>query len=318
MANYIINCTVALCGLSILLSILFSIISAIKNKKEKDSFEIIYSHKWIATKYYSNKELARIITYAIKCFKDKDSLYLNDGIILKQFINHEGNIVFSNFEVYVQGDGLTDLETFGLNYPASYESIYAELHKKALKEIKDEEIIPDILTALNNSEYKTEALDDNKITSKKEQCINDTSGDIQASKSIQEFINDINTYCNNINDKKIKNKLKETNLLLSLIYKLELQFPESKNKVDKLYDHYLPILLEILEQYSSLQIADNDPEYSKTTDNLLQTLTLINDAMKSISSTMTEGDFINLSADMEALKSLLQKDGYSDQMTLHL
>ena len=79
--------------------------------------------------------------------------------------------------------------------------------------------------------------------------------------------------------------------------------------MDKLYAHYLPILTRILKQYSLLQIAKTDPSYETTVADLKKTINLINQAMQTIISGMTDNDFINLSADMSTLEAVLQKDG---------
>ena len=48
-------------------------------------------------------------------------------------------------------------------------------------------------------------------------------------------------------------------------------------------------------------------------EKLKKTIGLINEAMKTIISGMTDRDFINLSADMSTLEAVLQKDGLAQQ-----
>jgi hypothetical protein len=112
-----------------------------------------------------------------------------------------------------------------------------------------------------------------------------------------------------IPDEKISNGLYETCALLKQIQTLEERFPNSRNKLDKLYEYYLPILVRILKQYDNLQAAQTDPSYETTKEKLTRTITLINDAMKTIISSLTDQDFINLSADISTLEAVLQKDG---------
>ncbi len=134
----------------------------------------------------------------------------------------------------------------------------------------------------------------------------------------QAFIDQINDLNNSLPDQDISNSLYQTTSLLSQIQQLEKKFPDSKNKLDKLYDHYLPILVNILEQFNRLQNVKTDPSYAETKEKLTKTIDLINDAMSSIISSMSDQDFINLSADMSTLEAVLQKDGYSGQTTMHL
>ena len=94
---------------------------------------------------------------------------------------------------------------------------------------------------------------------------------------------------------------------------LSKKLPNTKDKLNKLYEHYLPILVKILQQYESLQVATSDPAYGETKEKLSNTIQLINTAMKNIISSMTDQDFINLSADISTLEAVLKKDGLTDQ-----
>ena len=85
--------------------------------------------------------------------------------------------------------------------------------------------------------------------------------------------------------------------------------------LDKLYEYYLPILTRILSQYDNLQAAKTDPSYEETRLKLNRTIKLINDAMKTIISNMTDQDFMNLAADISTLEAVLQKDGLTSEGT---
>lgn len=85
---------------------------------------------------------------------------------------------------------------------------------------------------------------------------------------------------------------------------------DDDNILDKLYDYYLPILIKILENYKSLLDAGaKGDEFKKCEDQLIKTILLINEALKTINNTIHEDDFMNLSADITTLQSLLKKDG---------
>ena len=60
-------------------------------------------------------------------------------------------------------------------------------------------------------------------------------------------------------------------------------------------------------------MATSDPAYGETKEKLSNTIQLINTAMKNIISSMTDQDFINLSADISTLEAVLKKDGLTDQ-----
>ena len=129
----------------------------------------------------------------------------------------------------------------------------------------------------------------------------------------QKFINEINALNTSIPDDKISKDLYETCAYLKQIDDLSKKLPNTKDKLNKLYEHYLPILVKILQQYESLQVATSDPAYGETKEKLSNTIQLINTAMKNIISSMTDQDFINLSADISTLEAVLKKDGLTDQ-----
>ena len=64
-----------------------------------------------------------------------------------------------------------------------------------------------------------------------------------------------------------------------------------------------------MNQYDTLQSVTSDPNFAPTRQKLTKTIALINQAMKTIISSMTDQDFINLSADISTLEAVLQKDG---------
>ena len=88
------------------------------------------------------------------------------------------------------------------------------------------------------------------------------------------------------------------------------QFPQSQEKTAKLTRYYLPILLEILDSYKQLdKSVRNHEEFQKTHQRLLKTILLINEALKTIITSLTQEYFMDLSADMTTLETLLKKDG---------
>ena len=77
---------------------------------------------------------------------------------------------------------------------------------------------------------------------------------------------------NDIPDEEISNGLYETASLLKQVQTLESKFPNSKDKLKKLYEYYLPILINILNQYRNLQYAKTDPSYEDTKNKLIRTI----------------------------------------------
>ena len=81
-------------------------------------------------------------------------------------------------------------------------------------------------------------------------------------------------------------------------------------KLNKLYEYYLPILLGILENYKRLSEASiKGEEYRQCEVQLVKTIKLINEALKTIYNSLHESEYMNLNADINTLQSLLKQDG---------
>ncbi len=123
----------------------------------------------------------------------------------------------------------------------------------------------------------------------------------------QSYIDKINALNAAIPNEEITNGLYQT---CDFLKQIDLAASKDDN-LTKLYDYYLPILVNILESYKSLQNVDNE-ESRKTQAQLIKTIILINEALKTIYNSLHEEDYMNLNADMSTLQTLLKKDGYGD------
>ncbi len=135
----------------------------------------------------------------------------------------------------------------------------------------------------------------------------------------EEKLSDANKYIDKIDElnraipqEEITNGLYQTCDLLKQIDILS-ETHSDDTKVSKLYDYYLPILTSALEKYKKLQDAPvHGEDFSKCEAQLIKTIVLINEALKTICSSMQEDDYMNINADMNTLQSLLKKDGYGE------
>ena len=196
----------------------------------------------------------------------------------------------SSLDVYRNNTYICSLNDYQRRYPESYSAI-----------------INDLYSIQANSPLQAEVFDAEVVENpqpKKEETV-------KKEKNAQYFIEEITSLNNDIPDEEISNGLYETTSLLKQVQTLESKFPNSKDKLKKLYEYYLPILINILNQYRNLQYAKTDPSYEETKNKLIRTIHLINDAMAKIISSMTDEDFINLSADISTLEAVLKKDGFT-------
>ena len=233
-----------------------------------------------------SSKIAKINLYLRQYFKSRNSICVVDQIELR--LREEKYASLSSLDVYRNNTYICSLNEYQRRYPESYSAI-----------------INDLYSTQANSPLQAEVFDAEVVEnpqSKKEETV-------KKEKNAQYFIEEITSLNNDIPDEEISNGLYETASLLKQVQTLESKFPNSKDKLKKLYEYYLPILINILNQYRNLQYAKTDPSYEDTKNKLIRTIHLINDAMAKIISSMTDEDFINLSADISTLEAVLKKDG---------
>lgn len=241
---------------------------------------------------HTSADLAKINVYLRKYFKARSQLSLPNNLDLVLRTNTYESMY--SLDVYRNGSKIGTLNQFRQKYTDMYDEMF------------------DILLAMaknDQSAGKTEIVDAEIVDKDKRK---DVKVDQTAKKPVmdsQYFINTINSLNDDIPDEDISNGLFQTSALLKQIQILEGKFPDSKSKLEKLYTYYIPILLRILKQYVNLQSAKFDPKYEKTKEDLKKTISLINGAMETITTQMTDNDFINISADISTLEAVLQKDG---------
>ena len=244
---------------------------------------------------YTAAQMAKINVYLRSWFRSRRSLPIASNIDLR--IHGQRYASLASLDVYRDNNYVCSLNDFGRRYPDSYNEILAELVR--LSEQGRAEDIIDVEAHVKQDEKKPE----------KQQAPKQEQPKQPSTKTAQQYIEQISQLNDDIPDEGISNGLYETCALLKQIQTLEDKFPASKDKLKKLYDYYLPILVRILKQYDNLQAAQTDPSYEETKEKLNRTISLINDAMKTIISSLTDQDFINLAADISTLEAVLQKDG---------
>ena len=124
-----------------------------------------------------------------------------------------------------------------------------------------------------------------------------------------EFIYKIDDYNILIEDEDISNGLYNCSNQLKYLQKILNEHPEENNKIKKLHEYYLPILIDILDNYCKVSKTQDASNLKKK---LNQTILLVNEAIKNITQSLFDKEKINLNADMNVLESLLKKDGVID------
>jgi len=275
-----------------------TIASVMMNRKNNSStyssgnkYENTYGYTTTSSSAFSASEMARVNVYLRTWYKNHRSLPIGRNIDLR--IKGDSYKSMQSLDVYRNNTYICSLTDFKRRYPDSYEEIMSELLSLAKNPQSTEVFDAEVDTGTSTQTVQEEVKEEKK----------------EEKKGAQYFIDQINSLNDDIPDEEISNGLYETCSLLKQIQALELKFPDSKEKLKKLYDYYLPILVRILVQYENLQDVKSDPSYEETRSRLTRTIDLINDAMTTIISTISDQDFINLSADISTLEAVLQKDG---------
>ncbi len=294
----------ALLPLFLIIAVVVAIaMASVSSYKKQDSFTQNFSN---FTTYKRNgsyqrsesesSKLAKINMYLRKYFRTRNSVTVIDNIELR--LREEKFASLASLDVYRNNSLICSFNDYQRRYPESYSAI-----------------IEDLLRLSNNAPIQDEVFDA-EVVENPQQQEQPKQNTTKQTKNSQYYIDEINGLNNDIPDEEISNGLYETCSLLKQIQTLEEKFPNSKDKLKKLYEYYLPILIKILKQYRNLQYAKTDPSYEETKNKLTRTIHLINDAMSKIISSMTDEDFINLSADISTLEAVLKKDGLTEEGTM--
>ena len=280
--------------LIILAVVLFAALGSIKAYNQNESNRKTYNRHYTRTSSSDQQKISRINAFLKKWFQANHSIQVGADLELVKSGTNYANL--SSLEVYKDHSYLCSMSEFQNRFPDSYRIMIDTLYERANRELNQMgEDIVDVEVTPSRPKPKSESRKQEQIS------------------MAQKFINEINALNTNIPDDKISKDLYETCAYLKQIDDLSKKLPNTKDKLNKLYEHYLPILVKILQQYESLQVATSDPAYGETKEKLSNTIQLINTAMKNIISSMTDQDFINLSADISTLEAVLKKDGLTDQ-----
>ena len=233
-------------------------------------------HKSDDYKTHSNRDYNRIDRKLSEYFKNNDKLPILEDIVLVP----KNGIYRSVEDLYIA---------------ASDEMVLS------LDEFKDEHTdiynkIMDLLVAFSSSDKNIQKESPNKSV----------APEIKISKA-QSFIDQLNSLNTDINKEEVRSGLEQTTNLLK---QLDAASEGENDKLSKLYEYYLPILLKILKNYKQLgKIDTNSADFKHNEEQLIKTIHLINEALKEMNKSLHEDDYMNLSADITTLQSLLKKDG---------
>ncbi|MCR5096198.1 MAG: hypothetical protein K6A70_05630 [Erysipelotrichaceae bacterium] len=266
-------------GVAKLLKVLFPDTGEIRSTQSSQ----VKSNK--STSYVKNSKNAQIDRVLSQYFKNNVSLVIFDDLA----ISTQGGTYTTVDNLYIthKDEKVCQLKEFKQYYPEAYDRIIealAELAKKPNKIKKEEKKKP---------EEKKEKID--------------------SFSEAEKYIDKINNLNRDLSNEEVTNGLYQTCDLLKQIDLVDREDGTVDPKLNKLYEYYLPILIGILENYKRLSdSAIKGDEYKKCETQLVKTIKLINEALKTIYNSLHESEYMNLNADINTLQSLLKQDGLVD------
>lgn len=254
----------------------------IENKKSNPTNKTQYTQKKQTSSGFSNSDLTKIDKKLASYYKKNVSLPVINGISL---VTQDGSYTaLDQLYISYKDEKVCKLAEFKEDYPEIYNKIFS------------------LLVAFAKQPDSVMAQEVNTKETKKGEVLSDA----------QKYIEKISSLNAQIPQEEITNGLYQTCDLLNKIEKSK-QSKQDEQKLNKLYDYYLPILTGILENYKGLQDnAVKGEEFKKCEAQLIKTIMLINQALKTLYSGMHEDDYMNINADINTLQTLLQKDGYGE------
>ncbi len=246
--------------------------------------------KGLGKKNKATVDTKELLAKLEKYFKNNSELKIDDETYIT-FTDPE-NINLKTIDIYMREEYIGTLQDYLTAYPNSFNNmaslVTAYLNKKAKQQKQ---------TTVANVEETTKP----------------TAKPVELAKESAYFIKKITDLNNNIPHPQITTGLEETTKYLANINQIEKEFPDCKTKTVKLYQYYLPMMTDILENYKRLQAnAVQNAELKQNEDRLLKTIVLINGALETISASLVEDYYTEMNVDMQTLESILKKDGLVD------
>ncbi len=256
------------------------IVDAFKKKRGHSTSQTVSG---TATPTVSHKKLLKKID---KFFQKNQQLNIDDETYL--VLTDPENVALDNIDIYMREEYIGSLKDYFNAYPNSFNA----------------------LSNLINKYLNTKNLNETQVVEEIKQEVKRTF-----EKDCAYYIKELSQLKDGIENQQVTKGLEETIHHLQAIKRIEDEFTDSKNKTVKLYQYYLPMLTDIVNNYKRLSLnVENNADFKNSEDRLLKTTVLINGALNTISGSLVEDYYTELNVDMRTLESILKKDGLIDEL----
>lgn len=250
------------------------IVDAFKKKRGHSTSQTVSG---TATPTVSHKKLLKKID---KFFQKNQQLNIDDETYL--VLTDPENVALDTIDIYMREEYIGSLKDYFNAYPNSFNA----------------------LSNLINRYLNTKNLNETQVVEEIKQEVKRTF-----EKDCAYYIKELSQLKDGIENQQVTKGLEETIHHLQAIKRIEDEFTDSKNKTVKLYQYYLPMLTDIVNNYKRLSLnVENNADFKNSEDRLLKTTVLINGALNTISGSLVEDYYTELNVDMRTLESILKKD----------
>lgn len=126
----------------------------------------------------------------------------------------------------------------------------------------------------------------------------------------KQLVIELESYLNKIESIEIKALIKEIIESLEKIVDYVEEHDMSINKVTKIFEYYIPMLLKGLSSYDQYEeIKQTNQSIEKLLEQIKQSLIMVNNALKEKYLQLNQNQIFDVSSDLAALETLLHQDG---------
>ncbi|MBQ9155913.1 MAG: 5-bromo-4-chloroindolyl phosphate hydrolysis family protein [Eubacterium sp.] len=129
----------------------------------------------------------------------------------------------------------------------------------------------------------------------------------------EDSLRNVQAYQVSIESREVRDKLGRLELVLTRIFVCVKEHPEKLRLTRRLMDYYIPSILRLLSVYEDMEEQPIQGEnIQKTMSEIEASMDTMNEALERMFDELFEADAVDVSADIQVLKTMLAQDGWTD------